>query len=258
MTVTLTNPDRDRELRTPSIMESVLLLLLMLAASAEETYQRGVQAFSRGARDEAVRLFTEATAMNARHALAWKALGVAHAAGGDHELAAEPFQRACSLQPSLEDACFYYARNLYARNLFEPSLAALEKAASIDSKPWRIAHARGQALEALGRTGEAEKEYLTAIKQSDAVAVRVEDEPRLSYGVFLYRQGKNDTALPWLEHAVRRHASSAKAHFELGRALYQSGRLEDASVRLREAVRLDPLHNAARLLLDKVTRLNRK
>lgn len=228
------------------------LLLYLLGASADAVYQEGVARFGRGEPLEASTLFRRAVELEPAHARAWKALGAALSLMNQFEAAADPFEKACLLDATLEDACYYLARNLYARNRFDESLRAIEKAARIDRKPGRIANARGQALEALGRNAEAEAEYKTSIRQAANAIPRPEEDARLSFGIFLVRQGDAAAASRWLSKAAAAHPKSAKAQFELGRAQYQMGRLEESRASLGAALAADPGFEAARLLLAKV------
>jgi Tfp pilus assembly protein PilF len=236
--------------------------MLFWFASADELYQRGVELFQAGKPDAAVEPLREAVRLAPRHAAAWKALGVAYAAQTDYAAAEQPFEQACRLEPRLVDACYYYGRNLYALNKFEPALAALEKALAVDPSSWRVHAGIAQAAEAVGSAAQAESAFQIAIRLFSASPAdrrgRPEDDPRVHYGVFLFRQGKPEAAVEPLTQAVHDRPTSGKAHFELGRSLYQTGKLEEAAGHLSRAVELNH-GQAAQLLLGKtLLRLGRR
>ena len=215
-------------------------MLALMLASADDLYRQGIDAFQAGRHDAAIVALTEASKAAPRNAQTWKALGVVHASRSDYEHADQPFERACSLAPDLTDACYYYGRNLYAMNRFEPALAALRKALPKDGRPWRVHLGIAQALEALGRDAEAAKEFDAAVggwtgSPRDARGT-ADFDPRMHQAVFLFRQGRAAEALAPARAAVAEFPSAARPRFELGRVLYQLGELENAAAELEKAV----------------------
>ena len=223
--------------------------------TAEAHLQLGIALFRRGRPQEAVGPLTRATQLDSKHAGAWKVLGVAYAAQSLYDLADEPFQTACRLDPREIDACYYYGRNLYALNRFEPSIEALKKALSIETRPARVHAGLAQAYEALGQIEAARLNFTSAIDANEKAPkgnkLRPDDDPRISYSVFLFRQGKLDEAHTWVSQAASDHPSSAKARLQLARVLYQSGKLASAAKQLEETIKLDPRSSTAHLLLGK-------
>jgi tetratricopeptide (TPR) repeat protein len=216
------------------------VLFALMLASADELYRQGIEAFQAGRHDAAIVALTEASKAAPRNAQTWKALGVVHASRSDYERADQPFERACSLAPDLVDACYYYGRNLYAMNRFEPSLAALRKALPKDRRPWLVHLGIAQALEALGRDAEAAREFDVAVRTWSAAPRdargTADYDPRMHQAVFLFRQGKVADALGPARAAVADFPSAGRPRFELGRVLYQLGELETAAAELEKAV----------------------
>ena len=217
-----------------------VVLVILLLASAAEWYRKGVEAFQAGQHDAAVEALTEAVKAAPKDAQSWKVLGVVHAARGEYDRADQPFERACTLAPDLVDACYYYGRNLYALNRFEPALTALRKALRRDARTWRVRLGIAQALEALGRDSEAAKEFAAAItawnKSPRDGRGSADFDPRMHQAVFLFRQGKPEQALAPARAAVEEFPASGRPRFELGRVLYQLGQLEAAVGELEKAV----------------------
>ncbi len=227
-------------------MYALLALGLILGPGDEGAdYRLGLELFMRGEFDAAVAPLVRATQKSPRSALAWKALGVVYGAKQDYASAEEPLQKACALEPALEDACYYLGRVRYALNRFEGALEALHQALRTDRRPWRVHSGIGEALEALGRAAEAEESFKKAYRVVEAA----DPGPGVSYGVFLFRQGRIAESLRLLEEAATRFPASAAAHLQLGRVLAQTNRLPDAISHLEKAVALDPASAQAHLVL---------
>jgi Flp pilus assembly protein TadD len=207
-------------------------------------YQQGVALFEKGDSAGAIPFLTRAASADPKNAQKWKALGVAYAAQQKYSEAESPFARACELDAMLPDACYFYARALYALDRYEASLAALDRA---DSHFWKVRLARAQALEALGRAGAAEKEFYESV----ALCQGADPGPGAGLGRFLVRQGRSSEAIALLTKIVNAHPASAEARIGLGRALFEAGDVADAVPHLERAVALTPASAQAHLLLGK-------
>lgn len=223
----------------------MLRVLLLLAFQTD--YERGVSLFEGGNPQAAIEPLERAVKNDPKNAQAWKALGVVHAAMGDYGLAEGPFRNACERDGNLPDACYFWARALYALNRFEESLAALDKGARSERRPWRTQLARAQALDGLGRAEEAERSFRSAAKDEKADA-----SAGVAYAVFLFRQGRTKEAVEPLNTVLQRYPNAPAANLEMGRVLLQLDRITDALPYLEKAVKLDPSSAPAHLLLSKV------
>lgn len=233
-----TEQERLRSGAARRYVTTVLFLCLPLPA---QDYEQGVSLIEKGQFDAAILLLTRASAARANDARVHKALGVAHAARGDYELAEPSFAKACGLDAKLPDACYYHGRALYALNRFEPSITALRKAAP----GWRASLGIAQSLEALDRASDAEAEFRKAL----AMCRDADPQPAVALGVFLIRQGRQTEAFAPLEAVVKQHPKSAEAHTQFGRVLLDRGDHAAALDHLKQAVAIDPKSAQAHLLL---------
>lgn len=223
------------------------LLFLLAQGGAENSYRDGVALFEKGQAAAALAPLRRATELEPKDARYWKALGVAYAAEGEYLRAEPALSKACALDRTLADACYFWARALYALDRFEGSLDALAVALPTDKRPWRIHLGMAQALEGLGRAKEAEQRFREAIAEGS----RASAEPRYRYGVFLFRQGRTEEAVRPLEDNLRLFPGSAATHLELGRALLELGKVADADRHFQRALEMDPSSGQARLLLER-------
>lgn len=213
--------------------------LILMALSAADLYHQGTALFEKGRYSEAAQRLEEAYRLAPRDARIAKALGVSYAATGDYERANGPFESACSIDPRLEDACYYYGRNLYALNRFEPALEALSKALRSSRQPWLVHLGIAQASDGLGKSDRARPEFRKAVSLFEELPSesrgRPDFDPRLHYAVFLYRQAQLAEALEMARRVTASWPSYGRGHFELGRILHQQGKLDESAVALEKA-----------------------
>jgi protein O-mannosyl-transferase len=222
-----------------------LLLFAFLAETPEELYQRGLRLMAEHQAEAAIAAFQQAAALRPGDASIWKALGVAFASRGEYPKAEDPFQKACRLNPKLPDACLYLGRTLYLQDRFGDALDILRKVdATAQSR--RI---EAMSLEALGRASEAQATFQQAMRLVDHSPPN--EDPAIDFGVFLFRQGRPEEALPLLREALARHPDAARAHLELGCVLLALDRVGDAVSHLERASMLEPGSARAHLLLGK-------
>ena len=235
-----------------------LPVLLFLAAAPQEQhqtagdhYQKGTAYFRNGQLNEAIVEFEEVTRIAPSDARAWKSLGAAYAAQGNNRKAEGPLRKACEMDRRDADACYYFGLASYNLGKYEAAIEAYKTALKAGGAAARVRSGLGLALEATGRAEDAERELRAAILQESGKSI-ADFDPRVELGAFLYRQGRLAEALVALEESVKVRPDSARAFFELARALILYDRLADAASRLNEAVRLDPNYAAAHLLLGRV------
>lgn len=196
--------------------------------------------------EQSIPLLEEAVKLAPRNAQYWKTLGVAHAKLEDYRGSTEPFRQACELDERLPDACYYAGRAYYAADQYEKALEPLRKALRVDAVKARAEAALGQCHEALGQVEEAERRLKSAVGRGDAA----NQTARMAYARFLTRQGRALEAVRIAEGAQK--PETPESRFELGLALSQSGRLEDALKALERALELRPDYEEAFVLRGKL------
>jgi len=217
-----------------------MIALFLLAASCDE----GVALFRQGKLEAALQLLEKAPPTS----FCSKSLGIVYAALGDYRRAEPPLGVSCRLNPQEPDACYYHGRALYALDRFAESLAALDRA----PLTWRVAAARGQAFDALGRpAAEPALRAALALRQRDPAPI-AEPDPLLALGHFLYREGRAAEVLSLLAAAPPPYQRIPSFHYLLGRALAQQEQWPRAAEALRQAVALDPNLAEAHGLLSRV------
>lgn len=231
-------------------MTRVILVMCSLLLRPTD-YSQGVEFFEKHQYDAAISKLLRAVRTQPADSQAWKALGVSYAAKSDYVRAVDPLQRACKLDPKLEDACYFLGRALYALDRFELSAAVLRQQLPLDKHPWRIHLGIAQALEALGLPAEAEEEFRLAVANCSPL----EDKAVVAYAHFLFRAGRLDDAVAALEPLLKTLPQSISGHLEMGRALYQLDRVTEAIPHLQTACSPSAESAPACRLLEKAQRL---
>lgn len=230
----------------------MILALLWLAAgqSADKLQSQGVAAFQAGNLAAALESFQAVVRADPKRADGWRLLGAALAAQERFAQAGEPFEKACALQPKDPLNCYYLGRNHYALSRLEAAVEAFERALKASGPKWRVHQGLALALEGLGRLDDAERHFRDARKQAPEDAGT--NDPRVEYGAFLTRDARAAEAIPMLQQATRANPSYGRAFFELGTALSEADRYDEARTALEKAVSLEPRHWPSHLLLSKM------
>ena len=186
-----------------------------------------------------------------RQAYGWKVLGVVYAAQGMHDLASEPFAKACQLNSKEVDACYFLARNHYLRNRFEEALQLFTQLRKTSSKDWRYHNGAGLAFSGLGQYREAERAFREAMRYENGHA-SLDEKPAINLGSLFLREGRATEAFDVLTKVTSDYPAAARAWFEQGKAALQLDRLQAAETALQSAVAARPRYGQAHLLLAKL------
>ena len=119
------------------------------------------------------------------------------------EEAEEEFQAAIQLDPSQFEALYFYARGCFSQGRLEDA-ARLFREASEVREDYQAVFFAAQALEALGREGEAIEGYRNALTVAEKHMELNPDDPRAATmrAVSLCRSGDREAGLQWAERAL--------------------------------------------------------
>jgi len=112
----------------------------------------------------------------------------------------------------------------------EQAITAFERALQAGAEQSRVYENLGLAQDALGEFGKAETSFVRAVKLADGAW-----RPYLSYGAFLFRQGRPRESLQMLRQALTLAPTAEDARFELARVLYHENNLDEAAQVLQPA-----------------------
>jgi tetratricopeptide (TPR) repeat protein len=228
----------------------VLVVLTLKPPEVQERYDQAVKLVQQGQAAAAENLMREAVMKFPDEAPLWRLLGVTQAQQGRLNDAVESFTRACNLNASLPDACYYLGRALYSVNRFADAIDPLKKAIRMDPVKARSETALAECYEALGQSAEAEQFFRWAIARKD----RAYERALLAYARFLIRAGRTEESLAPIRKALDQNGNSAEAHFQWARVHLQTGELEPALRSAERAVALEGSNGQYRLLLARIYR----
>jgi tetratricopeptide (TPR) repeat protein len=115
------------------------------------------------------------------------------------------------------------------------SISLFEHTLEVTSNNWLCNNSLGIALDREGRTDDAIKHYLAALRiRPDYV------KAHSNLGYALVREGRTDDAIKHYLEALRIKPDYVEAHNNLGNALAREGRIDDAIKHYLEALRIKP------------------
>lgn len=145
-------------------------------------------------------------------------------AQGAWDVAQQSFARALSLDSRDRDALYFSGRAFYDANRFEPAIERFEAALALGATQSRTYENLALCYEALNERAKAETAFHSAIQVAGD-----EYRPYLSYGRFLFKEGRTEQGVDMLEKAFQRQPDATEVRFELARALYHANRVSDAA-----------------------------
>jgi len=163
---------------------------------------------------------------------------------GDYELAADLFDKAFQISPSLDEAPWLRAEALALSGSPEARgvLRGLSNAAAV--KP-RKAYIEGLSLEAEGEIGDAIDVYRSVVKKKPGYAKALF---RLAFALDL--AGEDDDAIDAYQQCIEACGPYAHALVNLGILFEDRGRFEDAVRCFKQVLARDPYNERAALFLQ--------
>jgi superkiller protein 3 len=196
--------------------------------SALRHNERGLEFFSKGKLDDAIKEYQEAIRFDAKLAAAHNNLGSAYFATGRFEEAAAAFQRACELDTDYGQAFFNLAL-AHIKLGHETEVSAMLDAALRAYKSVGEAHLKA------GRLKEAEEAFRGMLQIDPEYAPAL-----VRLGLVYNAAGRYEEAARTLRRVIEREPTNAIAHEILAEALYGAQKYAEATASAERAVKLSP------------------
>jgi len=193
--------------------------------------------------DEAVAMFLQHLAGEPEDAWAHYELAMTrYEMDGEGKAALESIRTAIQLEP--EESHFFASQALILKKIdqHKRALESAERAIALDSDRSFNWATKGAALSGMQRWAEAEEAC------REALALDPDDEFALNQlAIFLRLQGKVSSSMDEVSARLERDAEDPLAHANAGWTVFQGGDLPKAEEHFKEALRLDPSMEYARM-----------
>ena len=190
--------------------------------------ERGLDLFSKGKLEQAVKEYEEAIRAYPALAAAHNNLGGAHFAAGRFEEAAAAFRRAAGLDPAYGQAYFNLA-------LVHIKLGREREAQEALTAATRAYHAAGEAHLKAGRLKEAEESFRAMLQIDPDYAPAL-----LRLGLVCNAARRFEEAAGHLRRVTERQPANSEAHEALAEALFGQQKYEEAAAAADRALKLSP------------------
>ena len=190
--------------------------------------ERGLELFSKGKLDGAIKEYQEAIRSDPKLAAAHNNLGSAHFAAGRFEDAVAAFRRACELDADYGQAFFNLA-------LAQIKLGHEKEANELLNTALRAYNSTGEAYLKAGHLKEAEEAFRGMLQIDPEYAPAL-----LRLGLVYNFAGRYEEAVQFLRRGTEREPANAPAHEILAEALYGSQKYDEAAASAERALKLSP------------------
>jgi Flp pilus assembly protein TadD len=225
---------------------------------AKQAYAAAMHAFKEGQRDEAIRGLDRALTIYPDYFRALNDLGVIYMKTNRLDEAARMFEQATKIAPHVYHPRLNIGVILTRRGRYKEAVAALEALYKENQSISEVRLALADALIAVNRLDEAEPHLRTVLLDSTLDRAAAGDA-HYKLGLLLNKRQKYDAAVIELSQAAESIPNSARTHLQLGGALLQLGRLDDAERELLAAYRLGGVQmGGAQLMLGQIYFIEKK
>jgi tetratricopeptide (TPR) repeat protein len=147
------------------------------------------------------------------------------------------FENALKVRPDVPKLWMGLGLSYYLASQLDKAEKALRQALTLDPQYETAYIVLGDLLSQAGKVDQAVEVFRKAIDARPDLYL-----PYYYYGQTSARQGKenSETSIQMLQKAITLNPSFAEAHYELGKALLQAGRLDDALAALEKSLDLKP------------------
>jgi tetratricopeptide (TPR) repeat protein len=190
--------------------------------------ERGLDLFSKGKVEQAIKEYEEAIRADPALAAAHNNLGSAHFAAGRFEEAAASFRRACALDAAYGQAYFNLA-------LAHIKLGREKEAHEALTEALRAYNTAGEAHLKAGRLQEAEESFRGMLQIDPDYA-----PAHLRLGLVCNADQRFEEAAAHLQRVTSRHPTNSEAHEALAESLFGQNKHEEAAASADRALKLAP------------------
>jgi tetratricopeptide (TPR) repeat protein len=206
-----------------------LAILLLLASSAAEHYQRANALFEQQKFAESNEELDAALAADPRYVPALTLKGKLAMAFNRFDVARVAFERASLLAPDSSYAQFMLGFFHYVDNDFARAIPPLERARKIDPSDARATLYLAMSHEGLAEPEKAIVLYAETI-QIETQRGKPSPETHTAYGRLLFTLGRHDQAERQFARVLELDANSRDGHYEQGRIAFERGRHAEAVI----------------------------
>jgi tetratricopeptide (TPR) repeat protein len=219
--------------------------------SEDATYLLAYVRFRQDKPSDSLALFTAGAKIKTPSADDLKIVALDYVLLNDYADAARYLEEAVKMDPENIEAQYHLGRVRYQQNKFDQAITAFEEVLKRDPQNVKAEANLGLCFEGLNQMEPAMAAYRKAIEWDKSSLVHNE-QPYLNLGIRLDRSNRFEEAIPLLISASEMNPKSSQIRYELGKALFDAGRLQDAQVATQEAVRLNPKDSTAHYLLGRI------
>jgi tetratricopeptide (TPR) repeat protein len=225
---------------------------------AKRAYAAAMRAFGEGKRDEVIRELERALTIYPDYFRALNGLGLIYMKMDRLDEATRLFERASRIAPRVYHPRMNLAIILTRRGKYKEAAAMLEALHKENQSVSEVRLALGDVLTALNRLDEAEPHLRAAAADSKLDRQGV-GNAHYRLGLLLNKKQKYDAAVVELSQAAELLPNAARIRLQLGGALLQLDRLNDAERELLAAYRLGGVQlGGAQLMLGQIYFMEKK
>jgi tetratricopeptide (TPR) repeat protein len=227
-------------------------------AEAKQAYDGALRLFREGQRDQAIKGLEHALEIYPNFFRALNDLGVIYMKMNKLDDAVRVFERASKIAPRVYHPRLNLGIILTRKGKYREAVALLEALHRENQSISEVRIALADVLIALNRLDEAEPHLKAALLDSTLDRGSA-GNAHYQLGLLFNKKQKYEAAVVELSQAVQSIPNAARIHLQLGGALLQLGRLDDAQRELLSAYRLGgPQMGGAQLMLGQIYFMEKK
>jgi Flp pilus assembly protein TadD len=227
-------------------------------SEAKQTYELALRSFKEGHREEAIRGLERAIEIYPNYFRALNDLGVIYMKMSKLDDAARMFDRASKIAPRVYHPRLNLGIILTRRGKYKEAVTLLDALYRENQSISDVRIALADVLVALNRLDEAETHLRAALLDSTLERSSA-GNAHYQLGLLFNKKQKYDSAVIELSQAVQLIPNASRIHLQLGGALLQLGRLNDAERELLDAYRLGGTQmGGAQLMLGQIYFIEKK